>query len=194
MQLARHRLHLREAERVEVRVLQEKRQVRLQLALLNGAGERRRVPNEAERELLLRGHPVLGDLENKADHIERPRLERLHFRIDALAARPHEAIVVHVDRHREREHLLGAGHLHHAAHVKEVKGTWRPGRPKIRTRVEVQMFHVGVRRAKEPGEEERPHIGMEWQVEEGIRHIANPHERISGEEPTDLIEGIEGEP
>ena len=69
-----------------------------------------------------------------------------------------------------------------------------PGRPEIRTRVEVQVLRVGIGRAEEPEEEERPHIGMEWQVEEGVRHVADPHERVGGEEPTDLLEGSEGEP
>ena len=50
------------------------------------------------------------------------------------------------------------------------------------------------RRAEEPEEEERPHIGMEWQVGEGVRHIADPHEVVSGEEPADLLEGSRGEP
>ena len=75
-----------------------------------------------------------------------------------------------------------------------MEGARRPGRPEIRTRVEVQVLHVGVGRAEEPEEEERPHIRMEWQVEEGVRHIADPHEVVSGEEPTDLLEGSEGEP
>ena len=59
--------------------------------------------------------------------------------------------------------------------------------------VEVQVFHYGVGRAEEPAEE-RPHIGMEWHVEKGVRHIADSHEVVSGEEPTDLLEGSEGEP
>ena len=81
-----------------------------------------------------------------------------------------------------------------AAHAKEMKDARRPGRPEIRTRVEVEVLHVGVGRAEEPEEEERPHIRMEWQVEEGVRHIADPHERVGGEEPTDLLEGSGGEP
>ena len=194
VELPGHRLHLREAKRADGRVLQEKIQVARELTLLNRARKRRRVPHEAERELLLRRHPVLGDLEHKADHVQRPRLERLHLRIDALAARPHEAIVVHVHRHRQSQNLLRASHLDDAPDIEQVEGARRPGRPEIRTRVEVQVLHVGVGRAEEPEEEERPHIRMEWQVEEGVRHIADLHERVSGEEPTDLLEGSEGEP
>ena len=193
MQLPSHRLHLREAESAETRVFQEEIQVARELPLVDRARKRRRVPHEAERELPLRRHPVLGDLEHKADHVQRPRLERLHLRIDAFAARPHEAVVVHVHRHRQSQNLLRAGHLTDAPHIEQVEGARRPGRPEIRTRVEVQVLHVGIGRAEEPEEEERPHIRMEWQVGEGVRHIADPHERVGGEEPADLLEGSEGE-
>ena len=115
------------------------------------------------------------------------------FRIDAPAARPHEAIAVHVHRHRKSEHLGGARRQNDAAHAKEAKDARHPGRPEIRRRVEVEVFHDGVGRAEEPAEE-RPHIGMEWHVEKSVRHIADSHERIRGEEPTHLIEGGEGEP
>ena len=68
-----------------------------------------------------------------------------------------------------------------------------PGIPAAPKSAEVEVFHDGVGRAEEPAEE-RPHIGMEWHVEKGVRHIADSHERIRGEEPTHLIEGGEGEP
>ena len=99
------------------------------------------------------------------------------FRIDAPAARPHEAIAVHVHRHRKSEHLGGARRQNDAAHAKEAKDARHPGRPEIRRRVEVEVFHDGVGCAEEPAEE-RPHIGMEWHVEKGVRHIADsrpPH-------------------
>jgi len=84
------------------------------------------------------------------------------FRIDAPAARPHEAIAVHVHRHRKSEHLGGARRQNDAAHAKEAKDARHPGRPEIRRRVEVEVFHDGVGRAEEPAEEQRPHIGMEY--------------------------------
>ena len=63
-----------------------------------------------------------------------------------------------------------------------------PAAPK--SALEVEVFHVGVGRAEEPAEE-WPQIGMEWHIEKGVRHIADSHESIRGEEP---IEGSEGEP
>ena len=86
-------------------------------------------------------------------HVQRPCLERVHFRIDAPAARPHEAIVVHVHRHRQSQNLLRARHLANPADIEEVEGARRPGRPEIRTRVEVQVLRVGIGRAEEPEEE-----------------------------------------
>ena len=103
-------------------------------------------------------------------HVQRPCLERVHFRIDAPAARPHEAIAVHVHRHRKSEHLGGARRQNDAAHAKEAKDARHPGRPEIRRRVEVEVFHDGVGRAEEPAEE-RSHIGMEWHVECFLRRV-----------------------
>ena len=45
---------------------------------------------------------------------------------------------------------------------KEAKDARHLGRPEIRRRVEVEVFHDGVGRAEEPAEEQRPHIGMEY--------------------------------
>ena len=76
VQLPSHRLHLREVERAETGIFQEEIEVARELTLLDRARKRRRVPHEAERELPLRRHPVLSVLEDKADHVQRPRLER----------------------------------------------------------------------------------------------------------------------
>ena len=117
VELPSHALHLTQVEGGQPRVLREERQVRLQLARLERAGQRDAIPNEAEGELLPRREPILGDLEHKPDDVERPFLERLHLRIDLRTVRPHQHVVVHVDSHGKRQHHLGTGHLDHALEV-----------------------------------------------------------------------------
>jgi hypothetical protein len=74
----------------------------------------------------------------------------------------------------------------------EGPGTAR--RAEVRRQVHVALQCVRALRTEEAEQEILPHIGVEWQVGEGVRHIADPHEPVSGKEPRDLIEGIEGEP
>ena len=72
--------------------------------------------------------------------------------------------------------MLGPGHLDHAAHIEEVKGARASRRAEVRREVHVALQRIRAGRAEEPEQEVLPHIGVEWQVGEGIRHVADPHE------------------